>query len=44
VSAQIVRPFMLRRLKSEVDKELPPKKEIKLFIGAALGSCDMARV
>ncbi|ELP89209.1 helicase, putative [Entamoeba invadens IP1] len=27
-----IKPFMLRRLKSDVQKELPPKKEIKLFV------------
>ena len=30
---RLLRPFMLRRLKVEVEKELPPKKEIYLFMG-----------
>jgi SWI/SNF-related matrix-associated actin-dependent regulator of chromatin subfamily A member 5 len=30
---KILRPFLLRRLKSEVEKALPPKKEIKLYVG-----------
>ncbi|EGC28868.1 hypothetical protein DICPUDRAFT_4822, partial [Dictyostelium purpureum] len=30
---KVLRPFLLRRLKSEVEKSLPPKKEIKLFVG-----------
>lgn len=30
---KILRPFLLRRLKSEVEKDLPPKKETKLYIG-----------
>merc|ERR1712130_965015 len=30
---RILKPFLLRRLKSEVEKSLPPKKEIKLYIG-----------
>ena len=30
---QLVRPFMLRRLKSDVEKSLPPKKETILKIG-----------
>ena len=30
---QILRPFLLRRLKSDVEKDLPPKKEIKLYVG-----------
>eukprot|EP00727_Mastigamoeba_balamuthi_P011170 m51a1_g6676 putative myb domain-containing protein (1645) ;mRNA; f:210997-220030 len=30
---KVLRPFLLRRLKSEVAKALPPKKEIKLFVG-----------
>lgn len=30
---QVLKPFMLRRIKSDVEKDLPPKKEIKLFIG-----------
>ncbi|XP_015795972.1 chromatin-remodeling complex ATPase chain Iswi-like [Tetranychus urticae] len=29
----ILRPFLLRRLKSEVEKRLPPKKEIKIYVG-----------
>jgi len=30
---QLLRPFVLRRLKSEVEFKLPPKKEIYLFVG-----------
>ena len=30
---RILRPFLLRRLKADVEKDLPPKKEIKLLIG-----------
>ena len=30
---KILRPFLLRRLKAEVEKDLPAKKEIKLLIG-----------
>lgn len=29
----VLRPFLLRRLKSEVEKGLKPKKEIKVYIG-----------
>ncbi|KAL7722105.1 Helicase [Entamoeba marina] len=29
---QFLSPFMLRRLKSDVQKELPPKTEIKIFV------------
>ncbi len=29
----VLRPFMLRRVKSDVAHDLPPKKETKLFIG-----------
>lgn len=29
----ILKPFMLRRIKSEVEKSLLPKKEIKVFVG-----------
>jgi SWI/SNF-related matrix-associated actin-dependent regulator of chromatin subfamily A member 5 len=29
----ILRPFMLRRVKSDVAKSLPPKKETKLYVG-----------
>ena len=29
----ILRPFLLRRLKSDVEKSLPPKKETKLYVG-----------
>lgn len=30
---KVLRPFLLRRLKSDVEKSLPPKKEILLFVG-----------
>lgn len=30
---QILRPFVLRRLKSEIEFKLPPKKEIYLYVG-----------
>ena len=30
---QVLKPFMLRRVKGEVEKDLPPKKETKLYIG-----------
>ncbi|GAM25015.1 hypothetical protein SAMD00019534_081900, partial [Acytostelium subglobosum LB1] len=30
---KVLRPFLLRRLKTEVEKSLPPKKEMKLFVG-----------
>lgn len=30
---KILRPFLLRRLKADVEKELLPKKEVKLFVG-----------
>ena len=33
VLMQVVRPFLLRRLKSDVEKGLPPKKETILKIG-----------
>lgn len=29
----VLRPFLLRRLKADVERSLPPKKEIKLFVG-----------
>ncbi|KAL3320968.1 SWI/SNF- matrix-associated actin-dependent regulator of chromatin subfamily A member 5 [Cichlidogyrus casuarinus] len=29
----ILRPFLLRRIKSDVEKKLPPKKELKIYIG-----------
>nr|CAD7394292.1 unnamed protein product [Timema cristinae] len=29
----VLRPFLLRRLKSEVEKKLKPKKEVKVYIG-----------
>lgn len=31
----VLKPFLLRRLKSEVEKRLKPKKEIKVFVGLA---------
>lgn len=30
---KILRPFLLRRLKSDVEKDMPPKTETKLFLG-----------
>jgi len=30
---KILRPFLLRRLKSDVEKDIPPKKETRLFVG-----------
>ena len=29
----VLRPFMLRRVKADVAKDLPPKREIKLYVG-----------
>ena len=29
----VLRPFLLRRLKSDVEKKLLPKKEIKIYVG-----------
>ncbi len=29
----VLRPFLLRRLKSDVEKKLPPKREIKIYVG-----------
>lgn len=31
----ILKPFMLRRIKSEVEKSLLPKKEMKIFVGVS---------
>ncbi len=31
--AQVLRPFLLRRVKSDVERSLPPKKETILKIG-----------
>lgn len=30
---KILKPFMLRRTKLEVEKNLPPKREIHIFVG-----------
>ena len=30
---QVLKPFMLRRVKADVEKDLLPKKEVKLYIG-----------
>ncbi|CAB1316264.1 unnamed protein product [Coregonus sp. 'balchen'] len=29
----VLRPFLLRRIKAEVEKNLPPKKEVKIYLG-----------
>ena len=33
VAVQILKPFLLRRLKSDVEKSLLPKIETKLYVG-----------
>jgi len=33
---KVLGPFLLRRLKSDVEHALPPKKEIKLFVGMSM--------
>lgn len=30
---EILRPFVLRRLKSDVEKTILPKKEIQIYVG-----------
>lgn len=30
---QVLRPFLLRRIKADVEKKLLPKKETKVYIG-----------
>lgn len=30
---RVLRPFLLRRVKSDVEKSLPPKKEVNLYVG-----------
>ncbi|NXT12253.1 SMCA1 protein, partial [Prunella fulvescens] len=32
-SADVLKPFLLRRIKGEVEKSLPPKKEVKIYLG-----------
>ncbi|NXG34821.1 SMCA1 protein, partial [Dromaius novaehollandiae] len=32
-SADVLKPFLLRRIKAEVEKSLPPKKEVKIYLG-----------
>ncbi|XP_030803133.1 SWI/SNF-related matrix-associated actin-dependent regulator of chromatin subfamily A member 5 [Camarhynchus parvulus] len=29
----VLRPFLLRRIKADVEKSLPPKKEVKIYVG-----------
>uniref|UniRef100_A0AAY4ENX9 SWI/SNF related, matrix associated, actin dependent regulator of chromatin, subfamily a, member 1 n=1 Tax=Denticeps clupeoides TaxID=299321 RepID=A0AAY4ENX9_9TELE len=29
----VLRPFLLRRIKADVEKSLPPKKEVKIYLG-----------
>ena len=33
VVQQVLRPFLLRRIKADVEKKLLPKKETKIFVG-----------
>lgn len=33
VVVQVLRPFLLRRIKADVEKTLLPKKEIKIYVG-----------
>ena len=30
---QVLRPFLLRRLKADVERKLLPKKETKIYVG-----------
>ncbi|CDJ67960.1 hypothetical protein ENH_00045590 [Eimeria necatrix] len=30
---RVLRPFMLRRLKTDVARDLPPKREVYIFVG-----------
>nr|XP_054490361.1 SWI/SNF-related matrix-associated actin-dependent regulator of chromatin subfamily A member 5-like [Agelaius phoeniceus] len=30
---QVLQPFLLRRIKADVEKSLPPKKEVKIYVG-----------
>lgn len=32
-SLKVLRPFLLRRIKADVEKSLPPKKEVKIYVG-----------
>lgn len=32
-SSKVLRPFLLRRIKADVEKSLPPKKEVKIYVG-----------
>ena len=32
-SFQVLQPFLLRRIKSDVEKSLLPKKEVKVYVG-----------
>ena len=40
---RVLRPFMLRRLKADVEKSLPPKTETLLFVGMADAQRDLYR-
>ncbi|CAM9610593.1 unnamed protein product [Ascophyllum nodosum] len=40
---RILRPFMLRRLKAEVEKSLPPKTETILYVGLSTKQKDLYR-
>lgn len=31
--SKVLRPFLLRRIKADVEKSLPPKKEVKIYVG-----------
>ena len=39
----VLKPFMIRRVKVDVEKDLPPKKEIKLYIGLSAMQKDWYR-
>jgi SNF2 family DNA or RNA helicase len=41
---QVLKPFMLRRVKAEVEKDLPPKTETKLYIGMSAMQREMYKM
>lgn len=41
---KILRPFMLRRLKADVEKSLPPKTETILYVGESVCVCHVSLV
>ena len=40
---QILRPFLLRRVKQDVEKEIPSKEEMTIYVGLTIKQIELYR-